>query len=124
MCAEESAVPTRRRYRFGVLFGLLNVLAGAYYGWHAVTHSSSGGAAVMGLYAFLTMSTGVGLLRKRRYGILLMILSFCLLGVQAVEDWFKPHSVGLMHYILVNAAFFAAMFAVVVYFHKRQHEFS
>ena len=111
-----------RSYWFGILYGTLNALAGLYYGWIAFVCDSVPGAIFLGLSAFLAIATGVGLLLKRRFGVWLMNLVFLLVAIEAVTDWFKPHD-RLAYYICFNLVFFAAMFAVLRYFHRRQHEF-
>jgi len=109
-------------YRFGMSYGALNMLAGLYYLWLAVTSGSIPGAIFLGLSALLAIATGVGLLLKRRFGVWLMNLMFLMVAIEAVTDWFKPHD-RLAYYICFNIAFFAAIFAVLKYFYKRQHEF-
>jgi hypothetical protein len=111
-----------RRYRFGILYGSLNALAGLYYGWLAVTSGSVPGAVFLGFSALLAIATGVGLLLKRRFGVWLMNLVFLMVAIEAVVDWFKPHD-RLAYYVCLNLAFFAAVFAVVRYFYRRQQEF-
>jgi hypothetical protein len=115
-------VPSARPYRFGVFYGTLNAIAGAYYGWLAVMSDTVLGAVFLGLSALLAIGTGVGLLLKRRFGVWLMNLVFLMVAIEAVTDWFKPHD-RLAYYICFNFAFFAAIFAVLRYFYKRQHEF-
>lgn len=112
-----------RPYRFGIFYGTLNALAGLYYGWLTVTSGSVPEVIFLGLSALLAIATGVGLLLKRRFGVWLMNLVFLMVAIEAVTDWFKPHD-RLGYYACLNLAFFAAMFAVVRYFYKRQHEFA
>ena len=52
-----------------------------------------------------------------------MNLVFLMAGIEAVTDWFKPHD-RLAYYICFNIAFFAAIYAVLRYFYKRQQEFA
>ena len=115
-------MPAARPYRFGILYGTLNTLAGLYYLWLAVTSGSAPGAIFLGLSALLAIATGVGLLLKRRFGVWLMNLVFLLVTIEAITDWFKPHD-SLAYYICFNLVFFAAVFAALRYFYKRQHEF-
>ena len=63
-----------RPYRFGVIFGVINVLAGLCYGWLAITNGSVRFAAVLALSGLLPIAAGVGLLLKMRIGLLIMSL--------------------------------------------------
>jgi hypothetical protein len=112
-----------RPYRFGIFFGITNALAGLFYGWLAVISGSVPGTIALGLSALFSIATGIGLLRKRNFGLVLMDLMFFLVVVEAITDWFKPHQ-NLVYYICMNIAIFAAMFAILRYFYKRQYEFS
>ena len=114
---------SNRPYRFGIFYGTLNAIAGLYYAWLAVASGSVPGAIFLGLSALLAIATGVGLLLKRRFGVWLMNLVFLMAGTEAVTDWFKPHD-RLAYYICFNIAFFAAIYAVLRYFYKRQQEFA
>jgi hypothetical protein len=75
-----------RPYRFGVFFGIANALAGLIYGWLAVISGSVPGAVALGLSALVSIATGVGLLRKRNFGLLLMDLMFLLVTIEAIID--------------------------------------
>ncbi len=118
-----SPTPTVRSYRFGMALGVLNLLAGTYYGWLAVSSGSMAGAVVLGLSALLGLGTGIGLVRKRRYGLVLLYLGFLMAAVDVITDWFKPHAWGSLYYVLLNLAFFSALLAIVAYFYKRRGEF-
>ena len=113
-----------RPYRFGIAFGILNVLAGVYYGWLTVSGDSIADAISLGASALLAIGTGIGLLRKRRYGLFLMNLAFLMAAIEAIADWFKPHSENLAYYIFANIALGAAAFAILAYFYKRRMEFN
>ncbi len=115
--------PTVRPYRFGMVLGVLNLLAATYYGWLAVSSGNVAGVMVLGFSAPLALGTGIGLVRKRTYGVALLYLSFLMTVVEMVSDWFKPHAWGLLYYVLLNLAFFSALFAIVGYFYKRRGEF-
>jgi CheY-like chemotaxis protein len=118
-----AVVPIIRPYRFGMAFGVLNLLAGAYYGWLAVSSGNVAGILVLGISALLALGTGVGLVRKKRYGIFLLNITFVISAIDVISGWFKPHVGNSLRLVLVNLAFFAAVFAIIVYFNKRQGEF-
>lgn len=52
----------------------------------------------------------------------MMDLMFIMVAIETISDWFKPHE-NLAYYVVASVAFFALMFAVLTYFHKRRHEF-
>jgi len=112
-----------RPYRFGIAFGVLNVLAGVYYGWLAITAARVAGTVFLGICALVAVATGIGLLRKRRYGVLLLNLVLLLAVMEAVLDWFKPHEIGRVRYVVTNAVFLGLVGVVVGYFYKRRDEF-
>jgi hypothetical protein len=58
--ARITPVLSARPYRFGILYGTLNAIAGLYYGWLAVTSGSVPGTIFLGLSALLAIATGIG----------------------------------------------------------------
>ena len=112
-----------RPYRFGIAFGILNLTAGLFYGIQAMT-VGLGESISLAASALLAAGTGVGLLRRRRYGLTLLTLSFFVAAAQVIPDWFKPHSGNEAYYVAVNVIAAIAALAVVIYFYKRRMEFS
>ncbi len=114
----------RRPYKFGVAFGVLNLFAGVYYGWLAAASADIGDGVSLAASAALAIGTGVGLLRKRRYGLVLMGLGFLMATLDAISDWSKPHSENLAYYVFANIVAAAAAFCILAYFYKRRMEFN
>lgn len=115
--------PVRRPYRFGITFGILNLVAGLFYGFQSVTGGPNESIS-LAASAVLAAGTGVGLLRKRRYGLTLLALGFLVAAAQIIPDWFKPHSGNQAYYVCINVSAAIATLAVITYFYKRRMEFS
>ncbi|MGA9425134.1 MAG: hypothetical protein WBV33_08650 [Terracidiphilus sp.] len=115
--------PVRRPYRFGITFAILNLVAGLFYGFQAVTGGPDESIS-LAASALLAAGTGVGLLRKKRYGLTLLALGFLVAAGQIIPDWFKPHSGNQAYYVCVNVGASIAALAVIAYFYKRRMEFS
>jgi hypothetical protein len=79
---------------------------------------------MLGLSSVLALSTGIGLLGKRPYGLVLLYLGLVIGTVTALAEWFERPGVEIIRLAPVNLAMLALAGAVALYFHKRRKEFS
>lgn len=116
-----------RPYRFGKFYAILTLAGAAYSGWFAYDMLWYGffWAAVLSVAAVpLAGATGIGLWRKRRYGLWLLILSI-LAGIAShIYGWFHVDELAPLYRVAENVAFFTLMPIVFAYFWKRRDEFA
>lgn len=107
-----------RPYRFGIVFGVFNLIGSVLCAWLAFKGYDPVSLGASGL---IDLVTGVGLLRKRRYGFFLLWLSLAWSAAMVVSECFESHLVE--HYIAATIAEFVGTAIVLFYFHKRRAEF-
>jgi hypothetical protein len=120
-------MPTNRPYRFGRIYGVLNLLGAVFNTWLGIAVLLRGYVWVAALSALLTLvscGSGIGLLRKRRYGFFLLNFSIAI-GIAAnIYGWFQPSEFRPFYHLAANAAFFVSMAIIFAYFYKRRSEFT
>lgn len=114
-----------RPYRFGYAWAIVNLLVGlysAYLGIKALPETWVESAEHL-VWALVTVGIGIGLLQKKRYGVLLLYFAILSAWIEAVFSWFQPIDVDWTLFILVNLGLLAATVALVAYFYKRRDGF-
>jgi multidrug transporter EmrE-like cation transporter len=111
-----------RRYRFGTVFGVCVLVSSLCYLWVAIEMlpKDSAFAVGRGFSAVLAVVTGVGLLRKRYYGVFLLNLAILAVLVNGVAETYPWDS---FYKAVPVVVFVACAVPVVVYFQRRLEEF-
>jgi len=125
-----------RRYRFGTFYAIVNFVFGAYYAWMTVSTFHQGSIFLTYLVACLIATgTGVGLLRKRPYGLVLFYFSFLVAWIEEISRWFRnigypglpsslqPEPISPLGRAILDVLFLLMTVLTVGYFYKRHDEF-
>jgi hypothetical protein len=116
-----------RPYRFGKFYGIVVLLGAIYSAWFAgemLWYGFFWAGLLAAAGVPLNCATGIGLLYRRRFGILCLNFSIAL-GIAAnIYSWFRPSQYLFIYRIVGNLAFFALMAIIFTYFYKRRSEFT
>jgi CHASE2 domain-containing sensor protein len=116
----------RQPYRFGYAWAIVNLLGGLYSAYLAIKTLAQtwAGFAEHLVWALITVGIGIGLLRRKRYGLFLLYFTILSAWIGAAFSWFQPIEIDWVLFILVNLGLLAATVVLVAYFYKRRKEFS
>jgi len=116
-----------RPYRFGKVYAGLTLAGAAYSVWlcyQMLFYGLLWPAILFALAVPLSTVTGIGLWRKRRYGLVLLVLSILCGVLSKVYGWFHPTDLRLAYRIAEDVLFFVVMALIFTYFWKRREEFA
>jgi hypothetical protein len=115
----------KRPYRFGYTWGIVNLIAAIYYAVLAIwtLKESWLGFGNYSVWAVVAVGIGIGLLRRKRYGLFLLNLTILIVWIDALFSWFRPIHTSVLRVVLVNVGLFCGTGLIVTYFYRRRDEF-
>lgn len=114
-----------RSYRFGILFSLAAFAWGVYLAIVARRPSADPIYIIyMAIQAMWAMLTGFGLLRKRPYGLVLLMIASVAEYIDLISEWTHLPSASRLWGGCWRGAWLAGVSVVAIYFLKRWREFS